>query len=115
VKCIQCRIRVYSGRWGKGTHGFRPSWGNRLYAAVQEAVAGKGELWGLAFTLTEPNSVGLAVTIGIWVGWRPGDPNLLVGRLHEQMVARLRPESERQIEVEVMDSRDIKEDSLLAI
>jgi hypothetical protein len=109
VKFIQCRILVYSGHWDEDTSGFRRSWGKRLRTAVHEAVAGRGAIVGLAFMLTEPNSVGLAVTVEVLMGWCFDDPHSLVERLHEGLVVRLRPECERQIEVEIMDDPDAEE------
>ena len=109
MKYIQCRILVYSGHWDEDASGFRRSWGKRLRAAVHEAVADEGELVGLAFMLTEPNSVGLAVTIEVLMEWCPDNPGSLVERLHEGLVVRLKPECERQIEVEIMDDPDAEE------
>ncbi len=109
MKYILCRILVYSGQWDEDTSGFRRSWGKRLRTALHEAVADEGELLGLAFMLTEPNSVGRAVTIEVLMGWCSDDADSLVERLHEGLVVRLKPECERQIEVEIMDDPDAEE------
>jgi hypothetical protein len=109
VKCICCRILVYSGCWANDTPGFRRSWGKRLRDAIYKAVVGKGDLLGVDFRLTEPNSVGRAVTIDAFVGWWSADANLLVERIHKRLVARLKPESERQIEVEIVGGPDTED------
>jgi len=109
VRCIRCRILVYSGRWDDSTPGFRRSWGKRLRAAVHEAVAGRGALWDIAFVLTEPNSAGRVVTIEALVDWWPNDSVSLVEKLRKRLVARLKPESERQIEVEIIGDPDTED------
>ena len=92
---VYCRIRFHAGRWRQ-----RGRWGNRVRDAVEEAVSADAD-----FVLTPPNAAGVAVTVEAAVDCQRRDLNALVECLHQRLVTRLRPESERQIEVEIVNAR----------
>lgn len=106
---IECHIRLYAGFWDRSSpHRSLRGWIRRL---IESALARRGELLEkMRFVTAEPNDSDLVATVETVLTWLPDDSDVLVEYLQEQLVSWLKPESEHQIEVEIMDTHATLDD-----
>jgi len=98
VSRVACDIYLYLGRWRPRN---RPSWKEVIHEALDNAFDYKGRVVDVAFQGIEESSDGRRLAIQVDADWWGIDPGDCRDAIHEALSARLQPEYESQIEVEV--------------